>query len=209
MEDEELGYDTTISKDGSQRYISVVRNGTEERFLIDKILHRQPCIFGRGTTCWRATLDGKEFVVKDSWQYEGREDEGALLVESTGVEHVAPCYHSEIVSIGKYNDDLGSVRRKIDLSSAKMWKPRKPTQTTTFSNSSSSLRKRVASTTLENVPKRPRSNTEGESGTGRTGNCSAPNKLHKRIIMSRCGKALYMASTIAGLLRGLIDGISD
>ena len=97
MTEDELGYDSTIStcKDG-QRYISVVQGGNvqggnEKRFLIERLILRQPSIVGRGTTCWKARLEGsdKRFVMKDSWQYEGRVDEGTLLTECTPSPYVA------------------------------------------------------------------------------------------------------------------------
>ncbi|TGZ76577.1 hypothetical protein EX30DRAFT_375391 [Ascodesmis nigricans] len=212
MREEELGYDTTICKDGGKQYISVVRNGKEERFLIDQVMHRQSSIIGRGTTCWKVTLKGsnEKFVIKDSWQYEGKVDEGELLKEITkkSVQNVAHCYHSEIVRIGDMNDDLhGNVRKEINLYSGKKLKPRQNHLTTALSkttSSNSTLRKRVAPTTLESsIRKKSRSNSEGGNGNG-----SALNRFHKRIIMSRCGKPLYMAGTRIGVLKGLIGAIS-
>jgi hypothetical protein len=213
MTEEELGYDTTISKDGEQRYIPVVRDGIKERFIIEGMIHRQASIIGRGTTCWKAKLEGSDgmFVVKDSWQYEGRADEGALLTECTPSRYLAPCHYSETVRIGEMDDDLcGNVRKKIGLSSGVKWKW-KGHSTAGFSTSasSSSLNKRVASITLENTAQGgSRTITKGEGGNDSTPNRSNSNRLHKRIIMSRYGKPLYLAETRVGLLRGLIDGIS-
>lgn len=213
MGEADLGYDTTITKEGDRRYITV---GTGERFLIESTMHRQCSIIGRGTTCWKATLEGsdKRFVIKDSWQSEGRADEGELLTASTRerVQNVAPCYHSETVRIGEMIDDLHcNVRKGIDVSSGNRWKERQEHSNTPASKcaSSSSVHKRQASRTLENKSqKRSRSNTEGESGNGDTMNRIATNKFHKRIVMSRCGRPVYLANTRLGLLTGLIDGIS-
>lgn len=215
MTEEELGYDTTISKDSDQRYISVVRDGVEERFVIEGMIHRQPSIIGRGTTCWKASLDGsdKKFVVKDSWQYEGRADEGALMAGCTPSPYLAACYYSETVRIGELEDDLcGNVRKEIGVSTGMKWKWKRKGHSTaalTTSASSSSLHKRVASSALENTSrKRSRPNPKSENGNDSTQSCSDSNRLHKRIIMPRYGKPLYSTATRVGLLRGLIGGIS-
>jgi hypothetical protein len=68
MRDDDLGFDPSIVRDGKKRYILVVRDGVEERFFIEKAMHRQAYILGRATTCWKAMGqdDTISFVIKDS-----------------------------------------------------------------------------------------------------------------------------------------------
>ena len=67
---------------------------------------------GRATTCWKAHSDGDKLkttlVVKDSWQYPEREEEGVLLRDATerGVVNVARYYHHETVRVGRKDDDI-------------------------------------------------------------------------------------------------------
>jgi hypothetical protein len=220
MGDEELGFDTTIVRDGDQRFVSVIRHdGGEERLQIEATMHRQACILGRATTCWRAKLPGgiqvtsESCIIKDSWQHEGKDDEGELLMEVTeaGVGKVAHCYHFETVRIGGRDDDLRSVRKGLNLPSGKKWKAPRAHAGSVLSlsgtGSSSSLRKRVGSTTLDSdrSQKRSRSNTQGDSNAPED---QAQNRVHKRVIMVVCGKRLHLTKTRIGLLRGLVDGIT-
>ncbi|KAL1998638.1 hypothetical protein VTN02DRAFT_5866 [Thermoascus thermophilus] len=88
MNNEQLGYDPTImsSSDG-KRFIKIVRNGQSERLFLDGLMKRAPCVAGRATTCWKAHREGDEsnapLVIKDSWQYPEREEEGKFLQEAT------------------------------------------------------------------------------------------------------------------------------
>lgn len=68
---------------------------------------------GRATTCWKAYRERDELrqplVIKDSWQYPEREEEGELLREATsnGVVNVARYYHYEAVRIsGAYGTHI-------------------------------------------------------------------------------------------------------
>ena len=60
------------------------------------------CIAGRATTCWRAYSEGYPetlLLIKDSWQYPERDEEGELLCKVTdkGVINMARYYYHEIV----------------------------------------------------------------------------------------------------------------
>ena len=107
MNKEQLGFDPTILKAAGRRYIEIERNGQLERLVIDKVMKRASCIAGRATTCWKAHREGDDLrtplVVKDSWQFPEREEEGELLREATdrGVVNVARYYHHEIVRVVK------------------------------------------------------------------------------------------------------------
>ncbi|KAM4064203.1 hypothetical protein HRG_007198 [Hirsutella rhossiliensis] len=86
MNEEMLGFDPTVMTSGDQQYIEIERNDKTERLLIDKVMKRARCIAGRATICWRA--HSKEdpqtpLVIKDSWQYTDRDEEGQLLREAT------------------------------------------------------------------------------------------------------------------------------
>jgi hypothetical protein len=219
MVNDDLGFDPTIVRDGDRRYIPVMQGGVEQRLFIKKPIFRQACILGRATKCWKATLRDSttSFAIKDSWQYEGKGDEGELLMEVTeaGVRHVAPCYHCSSVSISGMDDDLRScVRKGLDLRSGKKWRACRGRAAVVLSksSSSSSLYRRVASATLKSDrnPKRSRSNTQGDSGNGNPPELEdrPQNRVHKRVIMSMCGKQLCLARTRVGVLRGIVDGIT-
>ncbi|KEY64859.1 hypothetical protein S7711_03856 [Stachybotrys chartarum IBT 7711] len=99
MNEEGLGFDPTIISAEGKRYIEIKRNGQTERLIIDRLMKRAPCVAGRATTCWRAHREGDKtpLVIKDSWQYPERREEGELLQEATakGVANVARYYHHE------------------------------------------------------------------------------------------------------------------
>ena len=83
---------------------AIIRGGSTERLILDGTMKRARCIAGRATTCWKAHRQDDPhvlFVVKDSWQYLEREEEGEFLSEATdkGVVHVARHYHHETVRI--------------------------------------------------------------------------------------------------------------
>ncbi len=81
MSEEQLGFDPTIIASGGERYIEIERNGVPERLIIDNVMRRAPCVAGRATTCWKAHHEGDTqtpLVIKDSWQYTEREEEGKL-----------------------------------------------------------------------------------------------------------------------------------
>ncbi|EGD95586.1 hypothetical protein TESG_03059 [Trichophyton tonsurans CBS 112818] len=104
MTDGQLGFDPTIvtNADGS-RYFKIERNGEEERFIIDEVIKRVRYVAGRATTCWKVHRDGDEsrtpLVIKASWQYPERDEEGELLREATekGVVNVARYFYHATV----------------------------------------------------------------------------------------------------------------
>lgn len=120
MTDEQLGLDPTIQGPEEKRYVEISRDGQVERLILTKLIKRQAAIVARGTTCWRAYRDTdttrKPLVVKDSWQYEERPEEGLLIEEATdgGVENIARYYHHETVRVsGEIDNTLGNVRRGL------------------------------------------------------------------------------------------------
>lgn len=130
MSEEQLGFDPTITtEDGGRRYVTIERNGQTERLVIDKLMKRAPCIAGRATTCWKAYREEdpqRPLVIKDSWQYTERDEEGDLLKEATekGVVNVARYYHHETVFVHNEADDIRSnVRGGLDITEARNYRP--------------------------------------------------------------------------------------
>ncbi|KAM0264871.1 hypothetical protein ACHAQJ_000387 [Trichoderma viride] len=87
MNSEQLGHDPTFITSGTSAYIEIQREGRTERLVLDKVIFSQSCIVGRATTCWKAHReDGgleRTLVVKDSWQYPERNEEGLMLQEAS------------------------------------------------------------------------------------------------------------------------------
>lgn len=129
MSEEELGFDPTVVTAEGQRFIVIERDGRTERLIIDELMTRVPCVAGRATTCWRAHREEDpktKLVIKDSWQYTEREDEGDLLQEATekGVVNVARYYHHETVQVHGTDDDIRSnVRGGLDITAATNYRP--------------------------------------------------------------------------------------
>ncbi|KAK1242045.1 hypothetical protein MKX07_000031 [Trichoderma sp. CBMAI-0711] len=89
MNKAQLGYDPTIVRSGTQRYIEIERDGRPERLILEKVIFRQACIAGRATTCWKARRaveegdDKRTFVIKDAWHFPERTEEGLMLKEAS------------------------------------------------------------------------------------------------------------------------------
>lgn len=216
MDEEQLGFDPTIITSHGERYIKIERDGQTERIYIDEVMNRAPCIAGRATTCWKA--HSKEdpqilLVIKDSWQYTNREEEGEYLREATnkGVVNVARYYHHETVCIRGVNDDIRNhVRRGLDIAKAKTvnFRPGRRGLQASISVSSvsregksnSSGAKRPVSKTDNGLPSAKRS----RSGSPATGVIDLlPNRVHRRIILRDHGKPIYEASSRVAFLSAL------
>ena len=120
MSHEQLGLDPTIQQSDGKRYMDITRKDKIERLILTEDIKQQAVIVGRATTCWRAYRDGDEskepLVVKDSWQYEERPEEGELIKEATdkGVRNIAQYYHHETVQVDRKNDDtLENIRKGL------------------------------------------------------------------------------------------------
>jgi hypothetical protein len=130
LNEEQLGFDPAIITAWGKRYIEIERDGRRERLILDKVIKRVACVAGRATTCWRAYREGDEsqalLVIKDSWQYPEREEEGGSLRQSTekDVVNVARYYHHETVRVGGQDDTIrGNVRRGLDVTKATNYMP--------------------------------------------------------------------------------------
>ncbi|KAM3496850.1 hypothetical protein MY10362_009778 [Beauveria mimosiformis] len=124
MDEVKLGFDPTIITSNGERYIEIKRHSQTERLIIDEDMKRAPCIAGRATTCWKAHHEEDPqtpLVIKDSWQYTDREEEGKMLQEATkkGVVNVARYYHHETIRVNGVDDDIQSnLRNGLDVTKA-------------------------------------------------------------------------------------------
>lgn len=88
-------------------------------------MKRHSSVADRATTCWKEYYDEDEseqiLVIKDSWRYPERGEEGELLRDTTGkgVTNVARYYHYETVRIGGEDDEIdGDVRKWLGIAKA-------------------------------------------------------------------------------------------
>ena len=219
MNEEQLGFDPTILLSGGKRYIEIVRNDRRECLIIDGLMKRAPCVVGRATTCWKAHREGDEsqkpLVIKDSWQYPERDEEGELLREATekGVINVARYYHHETVRVNDKDDDiLDNVRKGLDITTATNYKlersmtPLSMAQVQDFTRQSRNTSKK-RSLSFTDSPLPPSKRTRTSSPT--KGGISPPmwNRVHRRVITRDYGKLLYKASSPAALLTALLGCI--
>lgn len=220
MNEELLGFDPTIVTSGDRQYIEIERNDVKERLVIDEVMQRARCVAGRATTCWKAHPEGDPqtlLVIKDSWQYTDRDEEGELLREAThkGVAHVARYYHHMTVRIRDAEDDIRqNVRRGLDITKATNHRPGVGMQSSSVSaaiaprqgRSTSAGAKRPSSETGSSLPpsKRCCSTSSLKAGVD-----TQTNRVHRRVIIRDYGKPIYSASTHSKLLVALehcIDG---
>ncbi|KAF2844181.1 hypothetical protein T440DRAFT_523703 [Plenodomus tracheiphilus IPT5] len=214
MNEEQLGFDPTIITVGDKRYIEVEREHGKERLVIDRLIKRVPCIAGRATTCWKAYKEedpDTPLVVKDSWQYPERDEEGKLLREATekDVINVARYYHHETVRVGTQDDSIrGNVRQGLDVTKATNYKPGctvPPPSTVVRSlsrkgrSSSAAGRKRSSSCTNVSLPPSKRTCSSSPVKGGK----ATADRVHRRVIVRDYGKPIYMASSRASLLAAL------
>ncbi|KAM0584291.1 hypothetical protein ACHAP6_007485 [Verticillium nonalfalfae] len=220
MDEEDLGFDPSITTEDGKRLIKITRNGKAERLVVDKLMKRAPCIAGRATTCWKAHREEDPqttFVVKDSWQFLERDEEGELLKEaaSKGVVNVARYYHHENVVVrGEVDDIRGNVRRGLNVAEAKNYRPDRSFISWSTSTavpprtgrSSTVGVKRSLSQTGAPVPPGKRSCSASPT---KASHDAIPNRIHRRVILRDYGTAIYKASSRLALLaalEGCIEG---
>ncbi|KAI1144702.1 hypothetical protein F4825DRAFT_477323 [Nemania diffusa] len=218
MNEAQLGFDPTIMSDG-KRYIEIDRNGRRERLVIDAVIRRTPCIAGRATTCWKAHSEndpGTPLVIKDSWQYTEREDEGELLQEATNknVVNVGRYYHHYTVQVRGTDDDVRSnVRKGLDITMADNYRPQRATIPRAGTATASSREGRIAtlsqkrSASQTDAPLPPSKRSYSVSPTKIDKN-ALPNRIHRRLIIRDYGKPIYEASSRVALLSALGGCIS-
>ena len=226
MTDEQLGLDPTVQGPEGERYIEITRDGQVERLILTKLITKQAAIAARGTTCWEAYHDTdktkKPLIIKDSWQYEERPEEGLLIEEATnrGVKNIARYYHHETVHMGgKIDDTLGNVRRglmeecgRTTFRQKAFKEPDAPasnyqgTAVTGQMQSPRFLRKR----SLSSAQLEPQSSTKRSRTTSfepRKQEKPLHNRVHRRIVTQDPGKHLYNASSLRGTINGFLGAI--
>ncbi|KAH6658574.1 hypothetical protein BKA67DRAFT_513733 [Truncatella angustata] len=208
MNEEELGFDPTAKTENGQRFIEIERNDSMEPLIIDKVMNRARCIAGRATTCWKAHREGEPqtpLVVKDSWQYEERDEEGELLREANQkhVINVARYYHHETFRVGDEVDDIEvNVRKDLDIRRAKNYRPERSVV------SPSSAVRQGRSSSIAGV-KRSSSQTGAPMPPGKRSCSTSPtkpvstalaNRVHRHVIIRNYGHPIHKASSRCALL---------
>ncbi|KAL8381842.1 hypothetical protein RB595_005880 [Gaeumannomyces hyphopodioides] len=218
MNEEELGFDPTIMTAEGRRFIEIEREGTTERLILDKLMVRARCVSGRATTCWKAYREKDPdtlFVVKDSWQYVERDEEGELLREATskGVVHVARYHHHETVRVRNMDDEVrNNVRKALDVTKTKK-QPQNPsrrlpgTSTTGSSRVSGSSTAGAKRSFHETSASSPPSKRHCSTSQTKAGSDSLSNRVHRRVILSDWGIPIYKAASPKVLLAALADCI--
>ena len=157
----------------------------------------------------------RPLVIKDSWQYPEREEEGELLREAAekNVINVARYYYHEIVHVnGKEDDIKNNVRRGLDVTQDEQGLSMPPPGTTIVQRvkkrqSTSAGRKRSSGSTGAPLPPSKRNCSASLVNVGTS--AAIPNRVRRRVIVSDYGRAIYKSSTPAALLaalEGCIDG---
>ncbi|KAH8723920.1 hypothetical protein GQ44DRAFT_709364 [Phaeosphaeriaceae sp. PMI808] len=227
MSEEELGFDPTIMEN-NRRYTDIQRNGQMERLYLEEVMKRQRSVAGRATTCRGGSLEDKvdvRVVIKDSWEYEERPEEGLLLKEATeaGVENVARYYHHETVRVGgKMDDVLYNVRKGLSETGGRnAFQQRRsvlsgPTTSSVIPSASSSRRGRSTSRSKTMTRKRSSSCLQSPMPPPKRSCSGSPvkqdaaqrrNRVHRRLVMRDIGKSIYEASSPRAILTGLLGGI--
>ncbi|KAF2817567.1 uncharacterized protein BDZ99DRAFT_373500 [Mytilinidion resinicola] len=224
MAPKDLGFDPTICGEKGSKYIEITRNAQPERYHLDDVIKRQRCVAGRATSCWEVhNAAGQPFVVKDSWEFEERPEEGPLLkkVTDAGVKNVAEYHYHEIVhDEGAVVDVRNNLRKGLGDGDgryplrghpnsqllAEFPKPEAPASERLMSGrgrSNSITRKRRSNSRHQSM--RPPKRSCSDSPT--KGNSSRRNRVHRRLIMGRVGKSIYDASSLVAMITGILGGI--
>jgi hypothetical protein len=226
MSDEELGFDPTIAEDGV-RYTSIQRNGQMGRIYLEDRIKQQRSVAGRATTCWKGSVadaPDQALVIKDSWGYEERPEEGLLLKQATdaGVENVARYYYHETVRIGGTVDDvLDNVRKGLSDTGGRNPLQQRTAPFESITSSTTSLtsrpgRGRSRSSTRTTGRKRSLSSIDASMPPPKRSCSDSPvkqdmqrrrNRVHRRVFMQDVGKTVYEARSPRGILTGLLGGI--
>ncbi|KAE8145874.1 hypothetical protein BDV25DRAFT_133403 [Aspergillus avenaceus] len=220
MNQAECGFDPTIIAKDGRRFIEIEQNGQVQRLVLEKLMKRAPCIAGRATTCWKAHREedpGVPFVVKDSWQYTERDEEGDLLQEATerGVVNVARYYHHATVCVhGKIDDAQDNVRGGLDIRTASNYRPKRLALSTgtgvadALRNGRNNARSSVKRSSSQAGASLPPSKRSCSASPTKASNNPLPNRVHRRVIMRDYGEPIYKASTRQALLAALEDCIA-
>lgn len=208
-----LGFDPTIQSSEDERYIEIDQKGQKKRLILDQLMTRSHGILTRGTTCWKVHFEGEPvpMVLKESWQHTER-DEGALLrlAAEKGVTNVARHVHDWTVQVdGRADNVQENIRRGLDIQKGKKFfrsPPPPPRQAPAAFHMTSGLRlvsagkKRSSSQTgaVDSSSKRQRSESPIKPK-----DMVHQDRVHQRVLMRECGKAIYLAESPAILLESI------
>jgi hypothetical protein len=105
-----LGYDTSIIETNAGRFVEV--DGVKYR--IAKTLFISDLIRGRGTVCWHARHDGRDFVIKDTWADASRpHTEADILRKAQDVEGIPKVVADIIVKVNGVEGRTHNLRSNI------------------------------------------------------------------------------------------------
>ncbi|KAF2452271.1 serine/threonine-protein kinase Sgk2 [Lineolata rhizophorae] len=229
MNEKQLGFDPTILESDGKRYVEVERDGRMERLIIDGLMGRARGVVGRATTCWKAHREGDDespLVIKDSWQYPERGEEGELLREATekGVVNVARHFYHETVHVdGRVDDVRHNIRKGLDVTKTANYKPKSLMSPPSTSMSPPSISMPPPSTASAYNRSTSKGQSDGAARTKRSFSntdaalplpkrlCSSSptkvqpiqNRVHRRVIVRDYGKPIYTASSRLALLAAL------
>ena len=229
MSDEELGLDTYIEQDGTDRVITIradaPRRGNRLRLEMLPFV-KQRAIVCRGTTCFRTS--DQEKVLKFSWTSDQRPCESELLrlAQKKGVEGVA-----QFVGYEKLTT-IDELRSGMTFPASHRFRATIRSITNSFSLSRSfgpfqklsvSTSKRKHDWEERESHKRPRSNsqtsklrqecqagqplTEANTSLYETDNSKYSNRIYGCLAISPAGRALSTFTSINELLTALRDAI--
>ncbi len=225
IDDKQLGLDPTIQQSDGKRYVVITRDDQIERLILTEEIRKHAVVAGRATACWRAYCDkdqSKEpLVVKKSWQYEERPEEGELIKEATdkGARNIARYYHHETVQVdGKNDDTIENVRRGLMKTSGRTrFKQRSfnepdisasepPGKSVAGRSRSHSLSRKRSSSTAQMAPP---ASFKRSCSSFESWNSGSPvhNRVHRLVITRDFGKPIYEASSPVVLITGFIGAI--
>ncbi|EER24607.1 hypothetical protein CPC735_059770 [Coccidioides posadasii C735 delta SOWgp] len=213
MDRPQLGFDPTIVTVDGRRCIEIDRDGKKERLVIDEVILRAHCVAGRATTCWKAHRETDEsripLVIKDSWQYPERHEEGELLREAmeSGATRIARYDFHETVQVDGKDDNVQAIRKGLQVPKSKSKRGSlqvalRGSASNRGSQSSAISRKR-SSDCVDTIPPPPSKRTQSSSLTKHLTDSSPPNRVHRRVIVQDYGKPIYESSSRVALLIGM------
>lgn len=120
VDDIRLGFDTTIEKkDGEKGGYTIRMNGIE--FDCDEPMYIEKAVRGRGTGCFKTTINDEEMVIKDSWVDDSRKKlEHEILDKLKDVEGVVRVIRHDVVEVEGKEDSTSVARRR--LAENDLWK---------------------------------------------------------------------------------------
>ncbi|KAI1908584.1 hypothetical protein LOZ66_005657 [Ophidiomyces ophidiicola] len=210
----QLGFDPTVFTNEGSRYIEIKKdNDKREQLVIDKLILRARGISCRGTTCWKVHHEDEPntpLVVKDSWQYPERDEEGGLLQHAmeSGVTNIARYYHHETIQVNKEIDDIQTIRKGLTSSTqlSKQDNNQAGLQRSKSSRGRSSHsvvlgKKRSSDAVAFTAPHRKRH--KSVSPMKQSAADKPSNRVHRRVVVRDYGIPIYKSSSKVALLAGL------